>query len=367
MLNKRKWATILLAVILIVASGAVFAEYIARYVMPMSIVVPEDYPTIQSAIGNCTPGSTIYVRNGVYNELLVIDKTLTLIGESRQNTVIKGYNIKSAAFNTVIIQASNVSISNFMVTGSSYGIGITDNASNCQITNNNIEGYLTGVGVNGNNHIVTGNNIFESLVWGLTCYGSNVLISENEFENCSSGVFVQASNVTVEKNTFASSSKFSFDEYDDGGIILALGGPYIVYGNILKGLNIGIVYEGASRSLVYNNSIIQNLVGITLLNYRFINSTSGGMDNIFFSNNLIDNQRQVVVEIVAHGISVLLNGTDVVSWDNGVVGNFWSDYLSRYPNATQNNNTGTYNTPYIIDANNKDNHPLFSPRNTSGE
>jgi nitrous oxidase accessory protein NosD len=171
----------------------------------------------------------------------------------------------------------------------------------------------------------------------------------------------------VEKNTFASSSKFSFDEYDDGGIILALGGPYIVYGNILKGLNIGIVYEGASRSLVYNNSIIQNLVGITLLNYRFINSTSGGMDNIFFSNNLIDNQRQVVVEIVAHGISVLLNGTDVVSWDNGVVGNFWSDYLSRYPNATQNNNTGTYNTPYIIDANNKDNHPLFSPRNTSGE
>ncbi|MGD6933989.1 MAG: right-handed parallel beta-helix repeat-containing protein [Candidatus Bathyarchaeia archaeon] len=357
-MSKSKWA-ILLAVVLLVASGAVFVNYFIHYPAPLgAIVVPTDYPTIQAAINNSSPGSTIYVRNGVYNELLVIDKPLTLIGESRQNTVIKGYNIKSATFNTVIIQANNVSISNFMVTGSSYGIGITDNASNCQITNNNIEGYLTGVGVNGNNHIVTGNNISECLVWGLTCYGSNVLISENEFENCSSGVFVQASNVTVEKNTFDSGSKYSVDEYDDGGIILTLGGPYIVYGNTLKGLNIGIVYEGASRSLVYNNSIIQNLVGITLINYRFIDSTSGGMDNIFFSNNLIDNQRQAVVETTAHGTSALMNGTDVVSWDNGVIGNYWSDYQSRYPEATQNNAAGTYNTPYLIDGTNKDNHPL---------
>ena len=77
MLNKRKWA-ILLAVILIVASGAAFVEYLTHYVMPMSIVVPDDYPTIQAAIGNCTPGSTIHVRNGIYNGLLTIDKPLDL-------------------------------------------------------------------------------------------------------------------------------------------------------------------------------------------------------------------------------------------------------------------------------------------------
>ena len=50
--------------------------------------------------------------------------------------------------------------------------------------------------------------------------------------------------------------------------------------------------------------------------------------------------------------------------DNNVVGNYWSDYQTRYPDATQNNNISTYNTPYTIDANNKDNHPLRNMAST---
>jgi pectin methylesterase-like acyl-CoA thioesterase len=76
----------MLTVVLLVASGAVLAQYLTNNVAPMSITVPDDYSTIQVAIGNCTPGSTIHVGNGVYNELLTIDKPLTLIGEDRENT-----------------------------------------------------------------------------------------------------------------------------------------------------------------------------------------------------------------------------------------------------------------------------------------
>ena len=80
---------------------------------------------------------------------------------------------------------------------------------------------------------------------------------------------------------------------------------------------------------------------------------------MFFSNNLIDNQVQVLIDTATSVIRDLSNGTDVVFWDNGVVGNYWSDYLIRYPDATQNSTTATYNTPYTIDTNNKDNHPLI--------
>jgi len=43
------------------------------------------------------------------------------------------------------------------------------------------------------------------------------------------------------------------------------------------------------------------------------------------------------------------------------VGNYWSDYLMKYPNATQVESSGVWNTPYVIDANNTDYYPLTVP------
>jgi hypothetical protein len=43
------------------------------------------------------------------------------------------------------------------------------------------------------------------------------------------------------------------------------------------------------------------------------------------------------------------------------VGNYWSDYLTKYPNATQIDNSSVWNTPYVIDANNTDYYPLVAP------
>jgi len=49
----------------------------------------------------------------------------------------------------------------------------------------------------------------------------------------------------------------------------------------------------------------------------------------------------------------------MVFWDNGTVGNYWSDYLTRYPNASEIDSTGIGNTPYVIDKNNIDHYPLL--------
>jgi hypothetical protein len=35
-------------------------------------------------------------------------------------------------------------------------------------------------------------------------------------------------------------------------------------------------------------------------------------------------------------------------WDNGTVGNYWSDYLKVYPNASQIGHSGIGDTPYLI-------------------
>jgi len=53
-------------------------------------------------------------------------------------------------------------------------------------------------------------------------------------------------------------------------------------------------------------------------------------------------------------------------WDEGYPsgGNYWSDYINRYPNAKELNGSGLWDTPYIIDANNVDHYPLMFPYGT---
>jgi len=48
-------------------------------------------------------------------------------------------------------------------------------------------------------------------------------------------------------------------------------------------------------------------------------------------------------------------------WDNGTSGNYWSDYLTRYPNASEIGNTGVGDTPFYINENNIDHYPLMEP------
>lgn len=44
------------------------------------------------------------------------------------------------------------------------------------------------------------------------------------------------------------------------------------------------------------------------------------------------------------------------SWDNGSIGNYWSDY-----NGTDANGDGIGDTPYVLDADNQDRYPLMNP------
>jgi nitrous oxidase accessory protein NosD len=84
--------------------------------------------------------------------------------------------------------------------------------------------------------------------------------------------------------------------------------------------------------MIYNNDIAGSQIGIKLANQT---ETHVGKGNEVYDNNVFDNEENVVVET---------GQTDNVSWDNGVVGNYWSDYDGQ----------GTY----VIDEDNVDYHPL---------
>jgi hypothetical protein len=125
-----------------------------------------------------------------------------------------------------------------------------------------------------------------------------------------------------------------------------------------------------SSIVIYgNNNIITNCTAP-------ISIFQQGSGNLILRNNISD------LYIGAGGNTIYLNnifvnlshfGSANNFLDNGSLGNYWADYTTRYPNASQIDHTGIGDTPYIIEGINIsdgkplgvniDNHPLIYPYN----
>ena len=104
------------------------------------------YSTIQNAIDEAAPGTTIYVKSGIYSEILNIKKPLNLIGENRENTIINPIS-KENSF-AISIQAEGVEINGFTISNKANGLyttGIKITAQNTKIKDCTI--YDTAVGI----------------------------------------------------------------------------------------------------------------------------------------------------------------------------------------------------------------------------
>ena len=112
---------------------------------PSTLMVPsDDFKSIQEAINNANSGDVIYVRSGIYYENIIINKSITLLGENRGNTIIDG----GGKGDVISIQTSNVNISGFTIRNSDpfTGRGIyVERAGNIVINNNNIANNNIGI------------------------------------------------------------------------------------------------------------------------------------------------------------------------------------------------------------------------------
>ncbi|MFQ6067956.1 MAG: hypothetical protein ACE5KD_00275, partial [Candidatus Bathyarchaeia archaeon] len=89
------------------------------------LTVPDDYSTIQEAINNANEGNTIFVRNGTYYEHVVVNKTVLLLGEGRNTTIIDGNQTGTV----VSVTAANVSIKEFTIANGQVGLDLKSNGN----------------------------------------------------------------------------------------------------------------------------------------------------------------------------------------------------------------------------------------------
>ena len=156
--NRKKVIIVITVAILLVASIYV----IVRSPAPLgSIIVPDDYSSIQTAIDHAFAGQTIFVRNGVYQEQhITIDKRISLIGENSNSTILEGINnVKYPPPYVIQISANNVLVSGFTITNGFLGgirvetLGSVNQPTGCTITGNNIMNNSDGISTYGGEHL----------------------------------------------------------------------------------------------------------------------------------------------------------------------------------------------------------------------
>lgn len=262
------------------------------------IVVPDDFTKVQAAIDYAAPGDTVYVRTGVYKERLSINKSMLLIGENNTTTVIESSQHEDA----ITVMADNVTVSGFTVENredtSPLFVGIKlSNSHKTTISNNIIRGFFEGVGVAGG----SGNLI----QWNL--------ITKNRY-----GIFT---------SNFSSNNVFFHN---------------IVSENSWNGIEL----DWGGENIVYANTIINNTAyGLEIPIY------TPSLHNSIFHNNFVNN-----VHTVLEGSQVVYQayGPSQNSWDNGVEGNYWSDYMGE-----DEDHDGIGDTPHVTIYDTADNYPLM--------
>jgi hypothetical protein len=138
----------------------------------------------------------------------------------------------------------------------------------------------------------------------------------------------------------------------------------------------GVTSENFAKIIGDNNVVAESTVPIDMARGRnnlivrnnisdlFI-SMDGTNSNTFSQNNIIRNQIDEWYKVLIGEIPDFCpSSANANSWDNGSVGNYWGDYMTKYPNASEMSNTGIGNTPRIIDAVNVDRFPLVYPWGT---
>jgi parallel beta-helix repeat protein len=333
----------------------------------VSIVVPDDYPTIQEAINNANAGDTIHVKAGTYYENVVVNKPVSLIGENKETTTIQGNSRGS----TVRVGTDGFNITGFTIANAREygynGIGLSGRSAG-NISGNRLTNNWYGIVLIGCSRVRIESNIMDNNQYGIAgdaC--SNIRIAGNTATNNWDGIGIdESSDIEIIGNTLMNNEAYGF--VSD----FPLNNNHIVRNNITKNLY-GISLDflpnsGATGNSITGNSITDNRYGIDLSyssnetitcnriaeNWKGI-SLYASSNNSIYRNNFENNTDQVYSDFSLN------------IWDDGYPsgGNYWSDYTGvdlhsgSYQNETGSDGIG--DSPHIIGENNRDRYPLMNP------
>ena len=280
----------LIVVVIVLTS----AFYLALVILPVNVMAtthyvggtgPGNYSKIQLAIDAANPGDTIYVYSGIYYEHVTIYKSLSLVGENRDTTIING----SGTGDVARVTADWVNLTGFTITnsgdvgGPSYDSGLELwYVHNCNITNN---------------------NVFWNNLHGMFSYASDVNnIYNNNFSNNGDNrdngvgaIFDGSDGNRFTNNTVHSNA--------GAGISLRASSH-----NVFAFNTIGLQMDGMVFGGSHDNTIVGNRI-------------SAEHDEFFIGGITISaSTSHVLADNILVGDGLLIDGVDPAHWNTHVIG-----------------------------------------------
>ncbi len=302
----------------------------------------DHFDVIQDGIDAVKENGTVIVYNGIYQEYISIDKSISLIGENRDNTIIDGSNNKIHVVDVLV---------NFF------------NISNCTIRNSRRSSWSdSGLWFNSNNVSIINCNFYDNMV-GIYGEGGSYskVINCLSHDNGDMGVMLMFGSHNQIINSTAYNNPYK-------GFRI-MGEQNLVKNCIAYNTWDGLLIDGCFNSTFVNNNLFDNRDGIDLW---------GGDYNILINNTVISNWEVGIwprinsdYNLIYHN-TVINNGNNAIddgennSWDNGYPsgGNYWGDYTGDdfYYGPLQDipGPDGIGDEIYLISGgNNQDNYPLM--------
>ncbi|MCX6671377.1 MAG: right-handed parallel beta-helix repeat-containing protein, partial [Euryarchaeota archaeon] len=213
--------------------------------------------TITEAINLANDGDTVYVFSGTYNESLVINKRISLIGgiDDEPSIISRGVELKYL----IEITADFVTVENFVIKDPKRYISSQ---------------YGALIHVTSNNVVLQKNNISQCDLWGIYLDSSDDNMISGNIINDTKGVFVSSSN----NNVFSSNN---ISNSSDAGMNFRSSIRNILYENYLTLNTYGIYIKDCSNTNITQNTFTKNVFhGIYL---------TGGTTDIVRENHFKNN------------------------------------------------------------------------------
>jgi parallel beta-helix repeat protein len=255
----------------------------------------ENFTSIQDAINASNDGDTVFVYNGTYYENVVVNKTINLIGEDKNNTIIDG----GGSGDVVLVSSNWVNVSGFNMINAGdngfpeYDSGIElNNVSYCTIIDNYAFGNSNGIYLgNSDMNFIIANQVISNFFGIYLGYSDNNNISGNN---------ITSSSIDGIQSRYSDQNTFFNNEISDSinGIHLSWSMGCILDSNKMR--NVGIIIQGAM--IEYWNS--HNINISNTVNGRgvyFLKNQTGGTIPIGFGQIILANCNNI--KISGHNLS----------------------------------------------------------------
>ena len=355
--------------VLLLISTLAFALNI-RLVNANDRIVPDGYPSIQAAINAAASGDTVLVRAGTYYEQVVLNKTVFLIGENMQTTIINGYNAEDKG-SVITIEANGVVVENFSIMNSgNYGGNAGISVGGCNgtvVRNTKITDCMWGIYVwsswfenrSSFNTTLIGNEVYGSNIWGggiRLSYCFNCTLRNNHMEGNADDFTVNGDEVShfvhdIDSSNIVEGSRHTYylinqhditinpPAYPNAGFLALVNSTNIKVESMeLGNCEPGLLFAFTNNSLITGNNV---------------SSCRSAIDLIHSSNNSIvgnhlgpDNHDSIVIEKTSNnntidGNTILKNQGDGIQI-SGSIGNVIT--RNNISNTTEGDGIVIYNS-----------------------